>query len=304
MSILDLPRPVAYVLGGGAAFGAVQVGMLRALEEVGMRPDLVVGTSVGSLNGAVVAHNPRGAAERLRPIWASMTTDAVFPGGWLTRLRTLQTAKGWISTDAGLGAIIEAHLPVRQFDGLALPYAAVVADFATGEALMVDEGDLRPAVMASCAIPGVFPPVQHLGRTLVDGGLVANVPVVQALRMGAASVVVLDCGLWGIEDQLPVTLVETMLRVSAMVVRQQLVHDLPLVTAQVPVVYLPGPYPMASSPLDFGRSVTLAASAYAAARPFLSVVHVQGPGLYGAPPLLADAARHRAVGTERPPVGE
>jgi NTE family protein len=282
---LDLPRPVAFALGGGAAYGAVQIGMLRARIEAGVRPDMVVGTSVGSINGALLAFDPDGGIDRLTDIWPSISTARVFPGGWLGRLRTLQATKAWLSDNAGIAGILGEHLPARRFADLTLPFGAVTADYVTAEPVVVTSGDLHSAILASAAIPGIFPPVRVGERTLVDGGLLANVPVRQALDMGAASVVVLDCGLWGVTMTNPATLVEVMLRVSAISVGLQLAYELPAVAANVPVVYLPGVFPMTTSPLDFSHWQRLSAGGYVAAKPFLSVLRVDGPGLYGTPPL-------------------
>ncbi len=281
---IDLPRPVAFVLGGGASFGAVQVGQMRALVEAGVRPDLVVGTSVGSINGAMVALDPDGI-ERLGAIWERITTALVFPGGWLSRLRTLQANRAWLSDNRGLMSLLEEHLPTRDFGRLRLPFAAVAADYVTAETVVLSRGDLHRALLASSAIPGIFPPVAVGGRLLVDGGIVANVPLRQAVDLGAASAVVLDCGLWGMTTGAPTTLVEVMLRVSAITLGQQLAGDLPRVAASIPVVYLPGVFPLATSPLDFGNWAALSSGGYVAAKPFLTVLRVDGPGLYGTPPL-------------------
>jgi NTE family protein len=282
---LELPRPVAFALGGGAAYGAVQIGMLRALAEAGVTPDIVTGTSVGSLNGAVLAHDPVAGVDRLADIWPGITSARIFPGGWLTRLRTLQAAKAWLSDNSGLVDIIDQYLPAGDFHDLRLPFGAVTADYSTAEAVVLTRGRLHDAVLASAAIPGIFPPVRVGSRLLVDGGILANVPIRQAVEMGAASVVVLDCGLWGMSMSTPATLVEVMLRVSAISVGVQLANDLPDVAASVPVVYLPGVFPMSTSPLDFSHWHQLSTGGYVAAKPFLSVLRVDGPGLYGTPPL-------------------
>ena len=281
---IDLPRPVAFVLGGGAAYGAVQVGQLRALAEAGVRPDLVVGTSVGSVNGAMLAFDPDGI-DTLATIWQQITTARVFPGGWLGRLRTLQANRAWLSDNRGLVGLLEQYLPTRDFDRLRLPFAAVAADYVTAETVVLTDGDLHRTLLASAAIPGIFAPVDVGGRLLVDGGIVANVPVRQAVDLGAASVVVLDCGLWGMTTSPPATLVEVMLRVSAITLGQQLAVDLPRVAESLPVVYLPGVFPLTTSPLDFGNWATLSSGGYAAAKPFLAVLRVDAPGLYGTPPL-------------------
>lgn len=289
----DLPRPVAFALGGGAAYGAVHVGMLRALHEVDITPDLVVGTSVGSLNGSLLAADPARAVERLAETWPDIRASDVFPGGWLTRLRTLQASRAWLSPNTGIAALLERHLDARSFDQLALPFGAVAADFATAAAVTLTRGDLHRAVLASSAIPGVLPPVVVDGRSLVDGGILANVPVRQAVEMGAATVVVLDCGLWGMAMTHPTTLVEVMLRVAAISVGRQLEVDLPRIAEEHAVVYLPGMFPMTSSPLDFSHHARLTTAGYTAAKPFLSVLHVDGPGLYGTPPLAMGAPADR-----------
>lgn len=285
-----LPRPIAFALGGGAAYGAVHVGMLRALREASVEPDLVVGTSVGSLNGAMLALDPAGAVDTLATIWPSITTATIFPGGWLTRLRTLQTSKAYLSPNTGIAAVLAKHLPAKSFDELRLPFGAVTADFATAGPVTLRRGDLHRAILASAAIPGVLPPVEVDGRSLVDGGILANVPVQQAVEMGAASVVVLDCGLWGMAMEQPQTLVEVMLRVAAISVGRQLALDLPRIASEMPVVYLPGMFPMTTSPLDFDHWPRLMVGGYTAAKPFLSVLRVDGPGLYGTPPLEMSGA--------------
>jgi NTE family protein len=282
VATIDLPRPVAFAMGGGAAYGAVHVGMLRALREAGVTPDLVVGTSVGSLNGALLAQRPDTAVENLARVWPSITATDVFPGGWLTRLRTLQSSKAWLSPNDGISAILRTHLGAATFADLTLPFGAVAADFATASPVTLTSGDLHTAVLASAAIPGVLPPVDVDGRSLVDGGVL---PVRQAVEMGAASVIVLDCGLWGMALDQPATLIEVMLRVAAISVGRQLALDLPDIADQYPVVYLPGMFPMTTSPLDFGHHARLMTAGYTAAKPFLSVLRVDGPGLYGTPPL-------------------
>ncbi|HSK28259.1 MAG TPA: patatin-like phospholipase family protein [Jiangellales bacterium] len=282
-----LPRPIGLVLGGGASFGAVQVGMVRALDETGLRPDLVVGTSVGSLNGAIIAADPVGAGNRLRLLWAGVRRRTVFPGGWLARARTLQASHAWLSDSSGISGLVRQSLHVERFDQLRLPFAAVATDVLTGRPVVLRDGAIEPAVLASAAIPAVLPPVEIEGRRLVDGGLVANVPVIQALDLGAASLVVLDCGVLGLRTEAPRTLVESMLHTAAIVVRQQVVRDVPAAAAQVPVVYLPGPFPMTTSPLDFRHTARLSGESYELSRRFLADVRPDGPGLYGAPPLLA-----------------
>jgi NTE family protein len=169
---IELPRPVAFVLGGGGSLGAAQAGMLRALAERGIRPDLVIGTSVGSVNGSLLALDPDNAPGRLDEVWRRMTRQKVFPGGPLAQLTTLRKYKNYLFPNNGLAEILATELlGVDDFSHLTLPFGAVAVDAMTGQAVLIDNGPLTPAILASAAIPGIYPPVHHQGRTLYDGGV-------------------------------------------------------------------------------------------------------------------------------------
>ncbi|MEZ5078688.1 MAG: patatin-like phospholipase family protein [Solirubrobacterales bacterium] len=283
---LELPRPVAFVLGGGASFGAVQVGMLQALGEVGLSPDLVVGTSVGAANGALLAEDPRGAANRLSHRWLQVRRQTVFPAHALQRVRSWRRNRTYLVSSAGLRELLDEVLATERFEDLTLPLVATAVDLASGEVVYLDSGPLAPAIMASTAVPGIYPAVHHDGRELVDGGVVANVPIERALALGAASVVVLDCGVFGLQAAPPRRLGDTVAHALAIMLRQQVVKDVPPVARQIPVLYLPGPFPVTASPLEFGASARLMQEAYEKSRAFLAAVEPDGPGLYGHPPMV------------------
>lgn len=284
MEIADLPRPVCYVLGGGGSLGAIQVGMLQALSEHEVSPDMVAGTSVGSLNGAVVALDPRSAANRLSHVWARVTREMVFPGGLLAQAHTLRHSKTHLFPNTGLATVIADFLgEAVDFADLALPFAAVTMDVATARPHVVRAGPLLPALLASAAIPGIYPPVDHDGLRLYDGGVVANVPMRQAVALGARSLVVLDCSFPGHLPDAPDTLAEILLFTAMVTMRSQAVFEAPLVAADMPVLYIPGPTPQLVSPLEFDRTATLIESAYEAAQDFLEQLEITGPGLYGSP---------------------
>ena len=281
---IALPRPLGFVLGGGGSLGAVQVGMLEALSELRVVPNLVIGTSVGSLNGAVIALNPAGAANRLSHAWARITHNQIFPGGLLAQARTLQRSRTHLFPNSGLTAVIADFLGVTTtFDSLAIPFAAVTMDVATARAHVIRSGPLLPALLGSSAIPGIFPPVEHDGRTLYDGGVVANVPLRQALELGARSLVVLDCTFPGHLLPPPESFAETLLFTAMVTMRSQASLEAPLVAAHVPVVYLPGPAACRCSPFKFDSTELLIEGAYEAALLFLRDLQVDGPGLYGSP---------------------
>lgn len=283
-SDLGLERPVGFVLGGGGSLGAVQVGMLEALAERRVTPDLVIGTSVGSLNGAVVARDPTSAANRLSHAWARITRQQVFPGGLLAQARTLERSKTHVFPNTGVAQVVTDFLgATTTFEDLTLPFAAVATDVATATPYVLRSGPLLPALLASAAIPGIFPPVDHEGRRFYDGGVVANVPLQQALAMGARSLVVLDCTFPGHLLPPPESLAEILLFTANVTMRSQTLLSVPLVADQIPVVYLPGPVACRCSPFNFSLTAVLIEGAYEAASSFLRNLEIDGPGLYGSP---------------------
>ncbi len=143
------------------------MGMLEALAEVGAEPDLVVGSSVGSLNGAVLAGcgDVGAAARRLRATWERLRTADVFPRGVLRQARNL-TRQRTLYSPQGLRRLIDRALPVRSFETLRIPLAVVAVDARTGHGVTLVEGPLLPALLASTAIPGLLPPVRVGRRTL------------------------------------------------------------------------------------------------------------------------------------------
>jgi NTE family protein len=284
MSIADLPRPVGYVLGGGGSLGAVQIGMLQALGERDVPPDIVAGTSVGALNGTVLALDPKSAANRLSHLWVRLTRDQVFPGGLLAQARTLQHTRTHLFPSTGLATVITDFIGADlTFADLALPFAAVTTDVATARPHVLRDGPLLPALLASSAIPGIYPPVELGSLRLYDGGLVANVPMRQAVAMGARSLVVLDCNFPGSIPEASGSIAEVVFYTVMVTIRTQAVLEAPLVAADVPVVYLHGPEPLRISPLDFRQTGSLIEAAYEAARIFLDGFDLKGPGLYGSP---------------------
>jgi NTE family protein len=286
-----LPRPLAFVFGGGGAYGAVQMGMVRALAETDLRPDLVVGTSVGSLNGLMIAADPERGPQVLAELWPQIERRDVFPGNLLTQAISAGSNRPYLYSSGPLTDLLAAHAPVTSIEDLAIPFVAVATDLDTGQRVEIDSGDVRSALLASSAIPGVFPWVERDGRRLVDGGLVANVPIEVAFARGAKSVVVLDCGRFGMEGRWAESLISVVVQAVQIASRQQIVRDLQ-VAERIPVVYLPAPALISSSMLDFTHTETLAARAYEESASMLSALALTPdalePGLYGSLPLSVD----------------
>lgn len=273
---------MAYVLAGGASFGSVQVGQLRALAKTDIVPDLVVGTSVGALNGAVVAESPETAADRLAALWSTVVRENVFGKPMGTAVRVATGASGLID-NASLRSFIENAVAARNFNDLAIPFTAVATDFEIGEAVPISSGDLVSAVLASAAIPAVFPSIEREGRTLVDGGVVANVPIAIAAARGAQTLVVLDCGFTVVAPQTDTSFTSILLRTAAIMAAQQVRRDLQIATGRT-VLYLPGPWPIISRPDEFGHSQELATAAFDLCVDWLRELRIAEPGRYGAAP--------------------
>lgn len=185
---------MAFVLGGGGVLGATQVGMLRALIEAGVRPDLIVGTSVGALNGALLAADPSpDSLDRLTELWSSLSASDVFSGGFLRRARTLAQHGTHLHSSAPLRRLLSDAVP-ETFEDLVVPFQCVAASIERATAHWFDCGPLVDAVLASCAVPGLLPPVRIGDEHFLDGGLVHSIPVGRAIALGARTVYVLHVG--------------------------------------------------------------------------------------------------------------
>jgi len=185
----------AFVLGGGGVLGANEVGMLRALLEAGIVPDMILGTSIGALNGAVLASDPSTASvERLTELWTSADEAGVFSGGMLSRLSTLAKTRTHAHPNEPLRAMLERALPVETIEELAVPFQCVAASIERASEHWFTEGSIVDAVLASSAVPGLLPPVELDGENFFDGGLVNSIPVDRAVALGAATIFVLQVG--------------------------------------------------------------------------------------------------------------
>lgn len=186
---------IAFVLGGGGLLGAVEVGMLQALLEAGVRPDLIVGSSVGAINGAAVAADPSpGTVARLAAMWEALGRDQIFGGGVIGRTVTLARSGTHLHGNEGLRALLDEQAGGRSFADLVVPFQCVAACIETARAAWFSTGRLTDAVLASCAVPGLLPPVRIDGLHYVDGGLVHSIPVGRAVELGATTIYVLQVG--------------------------------------------------------------------------------------------------------------
>lgn len=195
MAATRFEGPVAVVLGGGGVLGASQVGMLSALDDAAIVPDLVLGTSVGAINGAMLAAAPgRPAVDELGRLWEEMVDGDVFDGSLLSRtVRAIRTGTHLHSSEP-LRQRLRRHLGDRRIEDLSLPFQCVAASIERAREHWFTRGPLVDAVLASSAVPGLLEPVRIDGEHFLDGGLVSSIPVDRAMHEGARTVFVLQVG--------------------------------------------------------------------------------------------------------------
>ncbi|WP_045741852.1 patatin-like phospholipase family protein [Actinoplanes rectilineatus] len=200
----ERPIRIGLALGGGAVRGAAHIGVLDVLDRAGLEPAVITGTSAGALVGALYAsgRSPSEIAKLAQTLrWARL----IRPG--LTRKALFETSK--------LAVFLDDTLSSLTFEELERPFAAVACDLTTGREVVMREGPVASAVLASAAIPGVFPPVDREGHLLVDGGLVTMVPAALAREMGADIVVAVDVS-GPLPRRPPNTLIHIMVAVSTL----------------------------------------------------------------------------------------
>jgi NTE family protein len=185
----------AFVLGGGGVLGAAEVGMARALLETGIRPDLVCGTSIGAINGAAIAADPTpDGAKGLLAIWDALADDGALDGSLIRRVADVMRRPTSLHGSDALRRMLRDRLPVQTFEDLAVPFECVAASIERAREHWFSSGDLIEPILASCALPGVFPPVRIGDEHFFDGGLVNSIPLERAVARGADTVWVLHVG--------------------------------------------------------------------------------------------------------------
>lgn len=191
----DTGIETAFVLGGGGLLGSNEVGMLAALLEADIRPDLVVGTSVGAINGAAVAADPtQESISRLAEVWQGLADSPMYAGSALRRIGTFARTRTHAHPNEPLRVLLAEQFGAVLIEDLAIPFQCVAASIERAAEHWFDSGPLVDAVLASSAVPGILPPVAIAGEHFLDGGLVNSIPVGRAVALGARTIYVLQVG--------------------------------------------------------------------------------------------------------------
>lgn len=235
---------VAFVLGGGGVLGAAEAGMALALLESGVRPDLVCGTSVGAINGAALAADPTPEGARaLVQFWDALGGEGVFGGSLVRRAAEVLRRPTSLHDNSELRRLLRERLPVHTFEELAVPFECVAASIERAREHWFDSGDLVEPVLASCALPGVLPPVRIGDEHFFDGGLVNSIPLDRAVSRGADTIWVLHVGRLEEELRVPRFLWEVGFAAFEIARRHRFHGDLERVRSDVAVHVLPSGQP-------------------------------------------------------------
>ena len=194
--MVDSSRPkTAFVLGGGGLRGAAEVGMIKALAEAKVVPDLIVGTSIGSINGAIIASGPLDEmAASLERMWGELTARGVLREGLFSRAANIVRHRTHLHTNESMRRLLLDWLPYENFEDLAVEFQCSAACVELSAEWWFDSGPLIDAILSSCAVPGLLPPMEVNGMHFIDGGVVNSIPISRALELGATSIYVLHVG--------------------------------------------------------------------------------------------------------------
>jgi len=263
---------IGFVLSGGASLGAIEAGMLQAAYEHGIAPDLIVGTSAGAVNGAFIASRPTtpATALSLQALWRQMSTFQVFPPNPVTAVLGLVGEHDYLIANDGVRAQLRAHAGFTRMEDAKIPFHVVATDVLSGESVRISRGDAESAVLASAAIPGVFPSIALAGRRLVDGGVAENTPIADAVELGADTIYVLPTGAPCRLPSPPRGAIPMLVHALTLLINQRLAADIERYSQSARIIVFPPPCPQTVQAWDFSQAATLIEQGYESARRVLS----------------------------------
>jgi NTE family protein len=289
----------AFVLSGGGSLGAVQVGMLQALGERGIRPDLLLGTSAGAVNAAWVGGRGMSADSlaELAGLWAGLRRHDVFPVRPARVLAGLLGRRPSLCSSDLLRDLVERHVGIEDFAESSVPLHLVGTDLLSGQEVLVSRGSVAAAVLASAAIPGVLPPVAVAGRYVVDGGVAHHTAVSTAVELGATEIYVLPAGYPCALSEPPTAALDVAVHALTLLIEQRLIAEVAAHADAAAIRVLPPLCPLAVSAADFSRGAELVARSRRASEEWLDSGGVDLPD----PERFLSMHRHRRLRRVKPP---
>jgi NTE family protein len=273
------PR-TAFVLAGGASLGAMQVGMLRALYERGVVPDMLVGTSAGALNASFVASRPQTVTttNQLARAWRDLRREHIFPVELGTVFAGMSSRRDHLVPDRGLRRLIGQHVQMELLEDAPIPLHLVAFDLVAGREVLLSSGPVLEAVLATAAIPGVLPPVRWGDAHLVDGGVVNNAPISHAVELGAERIYLLPTSLGPLALEQPHRgAIDAALHGMTLLLSGRIQADIRRYRNEVELIVLPAVNHLRVQPSDFSQSRTLIMDSLAASRKSLLAVREAVP---------------------------
>ncbi|MHB8320163.1 MAG: patatin-like phospholipase family protein [Acidimicrobiales bacterium] len=250
----------AFVLAGGGSRGAVQVGMLSELVARGIHADRVYGASVGAVNAAAYSGDPTPKGiEDLENVWRNLKGAEVFPRSRLGGPWMLLQQRESVHANTGLRKLIEDGLKFENIEDSAVPLEVVATSLTDGAERWISRGPAVDALLASAAIPAIFPPIRLNDELLIDGGVVNNVPIRRALDAGATRIYVLLCGPLNYRPPAPRRPVEAVLTAFFVAVHARFVRELATVDPDVDVIVFTGGGEPSGAYRDFSATPELIA---------------------------------------------
>jgi NTE family protein len=263
------PGTTAFVLQGGGSLAASQVGMLRALFEVGLAPDLMIGSSAGAVNAVAFASDPSAAGlDRLEALWLALRRRDVAPLSLRTFAGAVTGRTAGIVSGAALCRMLQRNIEAATLSDTVIPVHVVATELESGKPVVLSEGDPVTALRASCAFPGLYAPVTVGGRRLIDGGVSADAPILQAESLGATLTYLLPAAGSESGQGMPRGPIPFALRAMGQVLDASVRRDVEL--AGCPVRVLPAPSAPVVNPVNFRETRRLIDTSYQLAAEWLA----------------------------------
>jgi NTE family protein len=263
-------RKTVFVLSGGSGLGSVQVGMVKALFEQGIIPDFFIGTSVGAINSAYLSGNPTLAGvSELEKIWINVRREDVFPLNFFKSIINVIKRKNFLVSPRGLRNLLERNIHYNTLADARIPCLLTATDLLTGEQVVLTSGNVIDAVLASAALPGIYPPVEIAGRFLMDGGISGNTPLSVAAEYGAEEVFVLSAGYSKTLDKAPSGVIDTFAHSLNILIDYQFLRDIDTYRKDILIHIIPPVYTTGRSFYDLSGTAEYLSLAYEKTRDWL-----------------------------------
>lgn len=261
----------AFVFAGGGSLGAIEVGMLRELLDRGVRPGCVIGASAGAINAAYFAGRPDSdGVAMLELLWCRIRRRDIMPLSMLGLLEMVLRRRSHFVEANALRMLLEMNLSYRQVEHAAIPLHIVATAMLSGNEVVLSSGPVVDAVLASAAIPGVFPPMRIGGLDLVDGGVANNTPISVAVALGATRIIVLPAGFACALHTAPGNAIAQAMHALTLIIARQLVRDLEFYSSRAKIFVVPPLCPLDVSPYDYTQCDRLIERAAGKTRAWLS----------------------------------